>query len=320
MRKALVVGLNGYMGNNSLSCCNSDAIEIAELLQRNGDGSINFDIFKIIDKCSVSELKEAIERTFADNDDVALFYFSGHGCVNETGAYICTTDDSGMNMAEIISIVNNSRATNKVVILDCCFAESMGTILLENDVSALAKGVTIIAASESWQPSLENEEICHGVFTNLLIEGLKGGAANINGIITPASLYSFVDQSLGAWSQRPVFKTNVSCLLDIRKVIPKVTTEQIRLLSQYFINQQDDYKLDPSFEYTNTPKEEHLVVEPYADEEHVKILKNLQLFESVGLVEPVGEKHMYWAAMHGKSCRLTALGKHYWRLAKHNRI
>lgn len=45
MRKALVVGLNGYLGNNSLSCCNSDAIEIAELLQRNGDASINFDIF-----------------------------------------------------------------------------------------------------------------------------------------------------------------------------------------------------------------------------------------------------------------------------------
>ena len=45
MRKALVVGLKGYLENNSLSCCNSDAIEIAELLQRNGDASINFDIF-----------------------------------------------------------------------------------------------------------------------------------------------------------------------------------------------------------------------------------------------------------------------------------
>lgn len=45
MRKALVVGLNGYPGNNSLSCCNNDAIEIAELLQGNGDASNNFDIF-----------------------------------------------------------------------------------------------------------------------------------------------------------------------------------------------------------------------------------------------------------------------------------
>lgn len=40
----------------------------------------------------------------------------------------------------------------------------------------------------------------------------------------------------------------------------------------------------------------------------------------VNLVVPVGEAHMYYAAMNRKSCKLTALGVHYWNLVKNNRI
>jgi len=46
----------------------------------------------------------------------------------------------------------------------------------------------------------------------------------------------------------------------------------------------------------------------------------LQLYESVGLVEPVDAEHMYFAAMNSKSCKLTALGLHYWKLAKDKRF
>ena len=319
MRKALVVGLNGYSGSNALSCCDNDANEITTLLSRNEDGKVNFDVHTITNKCTKDVLWNEIYKTFTDNSDVSLLYFSGHGN-NLNGGAICTTDDNCIMMINILNVVNTSNCKNKVVILDCCFSGNMGTVLLENDLSALAKGVTIIAASEAWQVSVENNNIQHGIFTNLLIEGLKGGAANINGVITPASLYSFVDQSLGPWEQRPVFKTNVSELLPIREVKPKVTVDKLRLLCEYFSQANQNYKLDPSYEYTNALNVEHNVVEPYADENNVKILKDLQLFESVGLVEPVDEKHMYWAAMHSKSCRLTALGRHYWRLAKNNKI
>lgn len=78
-----------------------------------------------------------------------------------------------------------------------------------------------MAASQTWQASEEDAKREHGVFTDLLLQGLKGGAADISGNITPASLYSFVDQSLGAWQQRPVFKTNISQFLPIRTVDAK---------------------------------------------------------------------------------------------------
>ena len=42
--------------------------------------------------------------------------------------------------------------------------------------------------------------------------------------------------------------------------------------------------------------------------------------EGVGLIVPVGEEHMYYAVMNSKSCRLTALGAQYWRLAGENKL
>ena len=53
---------------------------------------------------------------------------------------------------------------------------------------------------------------------------------------------------------------------------------------------------------------------------HMAIFKELQLFESVGLIEPVGTDHMYFAAMESRSCRLTALGLHYWKLSRDRRF
>jgi len=41
---------------------------------------------------------------------------------------------------------------------------------------------------------------------------------------------------------------------------------------------------------------------------------------TAGLVEPIGEEHMYHAAVRSKACGLTTLGKYYWRLVQSGRI
>ena len=64
----------------------------------------------------------------------------------------------------------------------------------------------------------------------------------------------------------------------------------------------------------------HVVKEPYATEENTRIFSDLQKLEGIGLVIPVDEEHMYFAAMNSKSCELTAIGKQYWRLVKEKRI
>lgn len=322
MKKALIVGLNKYP-SCELQWCDNDAIAMNNLIESNGDGSPNFDVKLITDTCNKDCLQDKIQTLFNDEADVALLYFSGHGA-DQDGGYLVTTDFTsscyGVKMKDVLEWANASRCRNKVIMLDCCFSGQMGESLLVNNSSVLGEGVTIMAASRPWQTSMENAEIQHGVFTDLLIQGLKGGAADISGNITPASLYSFVDQSLGAWQQRPVFKTNISQFLPIRTINAKVPKATLRKISQYFSNPSDEYKLDPSYEFTNDPSIEHSVIEPHANPEKVAIFKDLQLFESVGLIEPVGTEHMYFAAMESKACKLTALGLHYWKLSKDRRF
>jgi len=68
--------------------------------------------------------------------------------------------------------------------------------------------------------------------------------------------------------------------------------------------------LDPSFE-----PESGVPIE-----DNIKKFRLLQSYNRVNLVIPVGEEHMYFAAMNSKSCKLTPLGMHYWNLVKNNRI
>lgn len=324
MKKALVVGIDEYPGN-PLSGCVTDASKISWLLETNGDGSPNFDVNYKVNVQTKTKLWELIEELFSGESDIALLYFSGHGS-DEAGGYLVTPDATGkgnlgVSLTDVLNMANNSKSKNKIIILDCCFSGKLGQDPLNNtERSIIGPGVTIMTASTHEQYAMEGPNSGGGVFTNLLAQGLQGSAADISGNITPASLYSFVDQSLGAWEQRPVFKTNITKFLPVRMVEPKVPLTTLRKLAQYFNNSSDEFDLDPSFEFTNNPSVEHIYEEPYAKQENVDKFKELQALESVGLIEPVGAEHMYFAAMERKSCKLTALGLHYWRLAKDKRF
>lgn len=324
MRKALIVGINDYP-NSPLTGCIPDATKIAQLLESNGDGSPNFDINLKYDIKTKTALTREIRDLFSGESDISLLYFSGHG-TPDGGGCLVTPDatgegDMGVSLTEVLRLANTSKSKNKIIILDCCFSGKLGENgLTGTNESIINAGVTIMTASTSEQVAMEGAYSSGGVFTNLLVQGLKGSAADISGNITPASLYSFVDQSLGAWEQRPVFKTNITKFLPIRTVEPKVPLATLRKLAQYFESPSDEFKLNPSFEFTNDPLIEHKYEEPYAIQENTNKFKELQALESVGLIEPVGTEHMYFAAMESKSCKLTSLGLHYWRLAKDRRF
>lgn len=322
MRKALVVGINDYQGAPLQGCIN-DANMFSSIIERNGDGSPNFDIRLENDVQTKSELKGLIAELFSGNSDTALFYFSGHGYLDDVGGYIVTPDykphDYGVSMDEILTLANQSKVKNKIIILDCCHSGALGTPKVTGDKAAhIGEGVSILTASKDDEPSMEKGG--QGVFTSLLLDALSGGAADIRGHITPGSVYAYIDQALGSWDQRPVFKTNITRFTSLRTVQPAIPIQTLRKITDYFSSPTEEYKLDPSYEDTNAKVIEHRVVEPYADPNNVSVFKDLQKLESIGLVIPVGEEHMYFAAMNSKSCRLTALGYHYWRLVKEKRI
>ena len=322
MKKALVVGINNYP-ISPLKGCVRDASAFGSIIETNGDGSPNFDVKLVTDISTKSELKKLIIDLFGGDSDTALLYFSGHGFINDIGGYIVTPDykpnDEGVSMDEILSIANDSKVKNRVIILDCCHSGAFGSPKTTGGKNAhISEGVSILTASRDNEPSLEING--HGLFTNLLLDALQGGASDLRGHITPGSVYAYIDQALGPWGQRPVFKTNITRFTPLRIVNPQVPIEVLRKLTEYFPSAQQQFSLDPSFEYTNNANIEHKIIEPYANTENVAIFKNLQKFQSVGLVVPVDEQYMYYAAMNSKSCKLTALGYHYWRLVKEKRI
>ncbi|GAB2497375.1 caspase family protein [Alkalibacterium psychrotolerans] len=322
MRKALVVGINDYP-NAPLYGCINDANMFSRVIESNGDGAPNFDIRHRNDVKTKSELKGLITELFSGDSDTALFYFSGHGHLDEIGGYIVTPDyqphDSGVSMDELLTIANKSKVKNKIIILDCCHSGALGNPKVTGDKAAhIGEGVSILTASKDDEPSMESGG--QGVFTSLLLDALGGGAADLRGHITPGSVYAYIDQALGSWDQRPVFKTNITRFTSLKTVQPAIPIETLRKIIDYFPTPTEKYDLDPSFEDTNAEVVEHIVTEPYANQTNVRVFKDLQKLESIGLVIPVDEEHMYFAAMNSKSCKLTALGFHYWRLVKEKRI
>jgi hypothetical protein len=315
MRRALIVGIDNYR-QAPLHGCVRDANAVAAVLETHGTGSPNFQILLMTspsDEVTRPKLREAIEKLFATNCDIALLYFSGHGIVRSVDGYIVTEDaakfDEGIAMTEVLKIANQSPVKNKVVILDCCYSGNMGTPnIAEGGVAQLSEGLTVLTASRGTETAIETGS--GGVFTDLIVAALQGGAADLRGHITPGSIYAYVDQALGAWDQRPIFKTNVTQFTSLREVQPQVALDTLRRIVTYFPSPQDEYALDPSYEDT----------EKGHDPDNVRIFKDLQKMEGVGLVIPVGEEHMYYAAMNSRSCRLTALGAQYWRLAKEKKL
>jgi caspase domain-containing protein len=315
MRKALVVGINDYPLAPLRGCVN-DAISISSVFGTHGDGSPNFAVKLLTSPSETitrSRLKAEIDALFAGDPDIALLYFSGHGCINSLGGYIVTTDskryDEGVSMDDVLKWANQSKAKDKIVLLDCCHSGALGSPATTGaNIAQLSEGLSILTASRDSESALEINGC--GLFTALVVDAVQGGAADLRGHITPGSIYSYVDQALGPWDQRPIFKTNVTRFTSLRSVAPPVPLATLRKLTEYFPQPQDEHKLDPSYEFT----------ESTADPAKVAIMRDLQRFVGVGLVVPVGEEHMYFAAKNSKSCRLTAYGFQYWRLVKEKRL
>ena len=329
MRKALIIGIDKYP-TIPLSGCENDAATMASILERNGDGSPNFDV-KLVSSDSETVTSEmildAVNELFSGDAETALFYFAGHGILDPitNSGYMVSQDGKrgswGVSLSELLSLANKAapRIASTVIILDSCNSGFAGEVvgLNADNISAIGTGVTILTACHRGQTAAE--ENGHGLFTTMLFDALSGGSADVLGRITPASVYSHIDQTLGSWDQRPIYKANVQTFVVLRHIAPKIPHEVLRRLPTYFPNPTDQFALDPSYEpdRNNIPEElKHIPVNP----ENARTFGELQLCNRHGLVVPVDAPHMYYAAIDSKSCKLTALGAHYRRMAELGRI
>lgn len=325
MRKALVVGIDYYQHASALFGCVNDARLVKNVLERHSDGSVNFDVKLVTcigssEVVSRSDLKDFIRQLFnADDNEIAIFYFAGHGHIEATGGYLLTSEcklgDDGLPLSEVLTLANSSKARNNVIVLDSCHSGIAGARPSQPQVAELTEGMTILTASTAEQYATEEND--GGVFTALFVDALNGPAANLVGDVTPGGVYAHIDQSLGPWEQRPVFKTNVKNFVSLRKVQPPITLAELQRIDQFFPTPGFDFKLDPSFEQELKGRDPGMAPPDLANTRKFTVL---QRYNRVNLVVPVDAPHMWHAAMESKSCKLTVLGEHYRRLRAKGRI
>jgi hypothetical protein len=319
MKRALLVGIDYYENFSPLNGCANDAEAIEPLLATNEDEGPNLE-------CQTAKARDAstpvgrdellgrVDDLLAGGASFALLYFAGHGAQTNGGVALATSDGTdttpGVFFSEILTRINTSPVAEVTVILDCCFSGGATTIeALNNGLANLRTGLSVLTASRADQVAMETDD-ARGQFSTYLEGALQSGAADVLGHINVAGLYAYLSESFGAWDQRPTFKANIDQLQDIRTCEPLVPEKILRKFTTWFPTPEADYPLNPTYEPTAN-KERH---------PNEEIFSELQKCRACRLVEPIDEEHMYYAAMNSTGCRLTALGKHYWRLAKAKRI
>lgn len=324
MRKALVIGIDHYDYVSPLHGCVNDAHEVKAVLEKHADGSVNFHVKLLTatgtgSALSRAELKDSVDELFSGDSEIALLYFAGHGHIEAVGGYLCGSDcrrgDEGLSLGEVLALGTGSDARNKVIVLDSCFSGVAGTIPTDPRTAVLSEGMTILTASTKDQYASENNG--NGVFTTLFVDALNGAAGNLVGDVTPGSVYAHIDQSLGAWKQRPVFRTNVKTFVSLRKVQPPIGLAELQRLTEFFPAPGFEFNLDPTYEPEITGRP---VGAPPPNPANTAKFAVLQKYYRVNLVVPVDATSMWHAAIGSKRCKLTVLGEHYRRLVEEGLI
>ncbi len=203
---AVVIGAARYSAMPVLRYTDDDAYQIFAFLKSPEGGALPDNQVRLLidEDATRSNVLYAMRSIFskADENDVVLFYFSGHGI---EGAFLPIDYDGTKNKlfhSEVRDILTSSRAKHKIVLADACHAG--GLIAQKAGVDAeLIKlykafeesrgGMALLMSSKGEEFSLEDSGLRSGVFSHFVIRGLKGEAdSNTNKIVSVQELYNFV--------------------------------------------------------------------------------------------------------------------------------
>ena len=174
--RALVVGQSNDPGGYALPGCANDATLMKAMLE-SVKGAGADDAFKVTVKRdqSYSQLKSAIQSTFsgADDNDISLFYYSGHGVVGTDGAYagamVMIPQMDYLRFDELADLL--SRVPGKVIVMcDSCgsgaaiYAGTSEQNRARAKAEAAALDAALVSAFQSADPGLPVDANGNAVF------------------------------------------------------------------------------------------------------------------------------------------------------------
>lgn len=227
----LVVGINDYDDRSlHLDFAQPDAQALARFFESHGNLFSSVNVIALFDNdATKANIQGAFDRLAQSSnpEDVALFYFAGHGMLVGHEFYFLPHDmrkdadiesavqKYGISASAFGAALQHIKAVKQVLILDACQSESALPALAkatfgirgiekpeERAVRMLAhaNGIYLIASSTAEQYAYEVPQLGHGVFTYALLSGLgerdQPQAATSEGIVTVLSLINYVARAV----------------------------------------------------------------------------------------------------------------------------
>lgn len=226
---ALLVGVNQYQDETltDLRYSATDCQGLGEALSAAARGFPNKVIQIYHDlapqAATLATVRTSLEKmaAAARPEDTVLFYFSGHGILtpNSQQAVLCLADtrrsslrETGLGVQELLQHLDGCAARQQLIWLDACHSGDLSLRGARGDFTASlldptshlvtvlrkrstqGKGLYALLSCDQGQKSWEFPELGHGVFTYYLMRGLRGEAADSQGIIEADGLYRYVYQ------------------------------------------------------------------------------------------------------------------------------
>jgi uncharacterized caspase-like protein len=225
------VGVNTYedaLNYGPLQVCIKDVVATREQLLAGGFEAERIRLLadttpELPTKANIlTALKSVADAT--EQDDLLLFYYSGHGDEKDGVAYLVARDgrylvleDTAVPVARVTAIMEAAPARAKVLLLDACHSgadiggkgpKKMTPEFIRR-VFEEAVGLAVLASCTQGQLSYEWRKEERSVFTHYLLEALRGSADNDEkGFVTVQDTSRHVANGVKLWaSQHNVSQT-----------------------------------------------------------------------------------------------------------------
>jgi hypothetical protein len=225
---AVVVGVGRYSSMPVLKYSDDDAYQYYAFLKSPEGGALPDKQVKVLvdEDATRANILQTLRQVLlkADDNDVIMFYFSGHGL---DGSFL-PQDYDGINNrllhSEVKQIFEQSRAKHKVVVADACFSGSMLAMKQPFSMQQIQSfyrafddtkgGTALFMSSKSQEYSLEDQGLRSGIFSHYLIRGLKGEAdVDGNRIVTMREVFDYVYKNVRSYTSNAQTPT-ISGLFD----------------------------------------------------------------------------------------------------------
>ena len=200
----VAVGVSDYPGNNKdLRLPANDAATVRYVYSKNSNAE---SVLLTNSDATKSAVLSKLRSTFAKatENDIIVFFFSGHGTKGAFCAY-----DAQIPYSEVRQAMASSKAKNKMIFADACFSGKMRQGRKNTAEQSFNNyNIMLFQSSRGNETSIERKKKKNGFFTSCLQKGLRGGAdVNRDRVITAKELFSYVSRNVKLLSndkQHPV--------------------------------------------------------------------------------------------------------------------